>query len=184
LLFRRRGQGTFISPRPVLRMLGSPLSFSESMRRRGRAASSRVLETGPVEPTDEDRQRLKLSTGQQPLLIRRLRLADGVPMAIERAVVAPDCRDVLAADLASTSLHAAFERMGRVPTRAEAFVTARLADAGERRLLDLTAPAVLLSERRVITDQNSNPLEHTETLYAAERYVFETVLHRDATEVM
>ncbi|HEY7565911.1 MAG TPA: GntR family transcriptional regulator [Acidimicrobiia bacterium] len=184
LLYRRRGQGTFISPRPVLRMLGSPLSFTESMRRRGRAASSRVLETASIEPSEEDRQALNLRAGQRPFLVRRLRLADGVPMAIERAVLAPDCGDVLHSDLATTSLHAAFERMGRLPTRAEAFVTARLADAGERRLLELTAPAVLLSERRVITDQHSAPLEHTETLYAAERYVFETVLHRDATETI
>lgn len=181
LLYRRRGQGTFISPRPVMRMLGSPLSFTESMQRRGRKASSRVLATGKIDPSAEDRETLQLKEGEKPILIQRLRLADAIPMAIERVVMTPSCAVVLEEDLTTTSLHAAFERMGRLPTRADAYVTARLADAGERRLLGLTAPAVLLSERRVISDQNGVPLEHTETLYAAERYVFETILHRDAT---
>ena len=35
LLVRRRGEGTFAAPRMVARLLGSPLSFTESMRRRG-----------------------------------------------------------------------------------------------------------------------------------------------------
>src|SRR5918998_493342 len=35
LVYRRRGQGTFVAERPVPRLLGSPLSFTESMRRRG-----------------------------------------------------------------------------------------------------------------------------------------------------
>ena len=42
LLVRRRGQGTFTAPRVVARLLGSPLSFTESMRRRGLRASSRI----------------------------------------------------------------------------------------------------------------------------------------------
>ena len=32
------------------------------------------------------------------------------------------------------------------------------------------------------SDQDGSPLEHTETVYAAERYVFAAVLHRDATD--
>ena len=51
------------------------------------------------------------------------------------------------------------------------------ATARERRLLQLGEP-VVLAERRTISDQDGSPLEHTETVYAAERYVFAAVLHR------
>ena len=44
LVHRRRGKGTFVSARPVPRLLGSPLSFTESTQRRGRRATSRVVE--------------------------------------------------------------------------------------------------------------------------------------------
>ena len=38
----------------------------------------------------------------------------------------------------------------------------------------------MLSEKRTIDDQDGIPMEHTETLYAAERYEFEAVLQRGA----
>lgn len=184
LIVRKRGRGTFVASRPVPRLLGSPLSFTESMRRRGLTASSRLLAAGEVEPTQEDDEALGLADAQRPLLLERLRLASDMPMAIERAILHPSLRDVLDEDLAVGSLHAALERMGRVPTRAQAWVSARVADSRERKLLDLEDPAVILAERRVITDQDERPLEHTETGYAAERYTFEAVLERDESDVL
>ena len=179
LLVRRRGEGTFTAPRAVARLLGSPLSFTESMRRRGRRASSHLLHAGWIEPSPEDRAALHLPKGSRAIVVERLRLADDVPMAIERAVATPACAGILEDDLAGGSLHAAFERLGRIPTRAQARVSARPATDIERSLLGLDPGGVVLSERRTIDDQDGIPIEHTETLYAAERYEFETVLQRD-----
>jgi len=184
LLYRRRGQGTFIAARPVQRLLGSPLSFTENMRRRGRRARSRVLRAEVTKPSAEDVKALDLNEGEHVVVLERLRLADDTPMAIERAVLAPDLAAVLDEDLEETSLHQAMERIGRVPTRAHAQVTARSAAADERTLLKLPTGEALLCERRVITDQHGRPLEHTETRYAATRYVFEVILHRDEQDFL
>ncbi len=178
LLVRRRGEGTFAAPRVVARLLGSPLSFTESMRRRGLRASSRLLHAGWIDPSVEDRAALRLSVGSRAIVIERLRLADGRPMAIERVVAAPTCAGILEDDLEGGSLHEAFERLGRIPSRAQARVSARRATDIERRLLGLDPDGVVLSERRTIDDQDGVPIEHTETLYAAERYEFEAVLQR------
>jgi GntR family transcriptional regulator len=184
LLYRRRGQGTFVAARPVPRRLGSPLSFTENLRRRGLRVTSRLLAAAVVDPAPEDEVALRLDPGQRVVLVERLRLADEIPMAIERAVLAPDLAPVLHEDLAGGSLHDAMERLGRIPTRAEARVSARLADARERRLLAAHGSSgVLLCERRVISDQHGAPLEHTETRYAAERYVFEAVVTREDVDV-
>jgi GntR family transcriptional regulator len=163
----------------VQRLLGSPLSFTENMRRRGRRATSRVLTAELAAPTAEDVKALELNEGDRVVVLERLRLADDTPMAIERAVLAPDLAPVLDQDLEATSLHDAMEGIGRIPTRAHAQVTARPAAADERILLKLPTGDALLCERRVITDQHNKPLEHTETRYAANRYVFEVILHRD-----
>lgn len=179
LLYRRRGQGTFVGARPVPRLLGSPLSFTESMRARGHTTASRTLEARIVAPEPIHVQALHLSAGEQVVLVERLRLADGVPMAIERAVLSPDLAPVLDSDLDLAGLHQTMERLGRVPTRARARVSARLADTRERRLLELDPAGVLLCELRVITDQHEVPLEYTETRYAAARYSFEAVVRRD-----
>ncbi len=175
LLYRRRGQGTFVASRPIPRLLGSPLSFTESMRRRGFKASSSLLSAGEADPAPADVEALKLGESDRVVVVERLRLTDGVPMAIERAVLAPDLAPVLAEDLAAVSLHAVLEGLGRIPTRARAWVSARLSDSRERRLLEQGLSGVLLCERRVISDQDDVPLEHTETRYAAERYVFDLV---------
>jgi GntR family transcriptional regulator len=179
LLYRRRGQGTFVAERPVPRLLGSPLSFTESMLRRGLKASSRAIAAGIADPSANDIAALRLCKGECVVVLERLRLADGIPMAIERAVLAPRLAPVLEDDLENGSLHAAMERRVWIPTRAEAHVTARTATAEERRLLDLGRAGLLLCERRIIGDQAGEPLEHTETRYAAQRYAFEAVLHRD-----
>ena len=63
-------------------------------------------------------------------------------------------------------------------------MSARPATDIERSLLGLGPDGVVLSERRTIDDQDGTPIEHTETLYAAERYEFEAVLQRgDHAEV-
>jgi GntR family transcriptional regulator len=184
LLYRRRGKGTFVSRRPVPRLLGSPLSFTESMRRRGLAASSQVMAALYAAPSAEDAAVLEIADGQGVGVLERLRLADGVPMAIERVVLAPGCAAVIDT-LQDGSLHAAFRAIGLVPTRAAAKVEARLATEEERELLQLGPSGVVLCERRVIYDQYGRPLEHTETRYAADRYVFDTMMQSDeAAEVV
>ena len=182
LVYRRRGHGTFKSPRRIHRLLGSPLSFSENMRRRGLTASSKLLEFGRIEPTTDDMEALQIARQEGAIVLERLRYADGVPMALERAVISPRCGPVLGADLADGSLHDLFEELGHSPNRAHATVGARRATKRERELLDLPASGVVLSERRVISDQHGMPLEHTETLYAAERYEFDAVLYRGEAE--
>jgi GntR family transcriptional regulator len=178
LLHRQRGRGTFVSQRPVPRLLGSPLSFTESMRRRGMATTSHVVYAGFAAPAEEDVKALGIAADEQVGVLERLRLADGTPMAIERAVVAPRCAPVVEL-VADSSLHAAFERMGHIPSRARAQVTVRKATAEERRLLELGSDDTLLCERRTIYDHDGLPLEHTETRYAAGRYVFEVMMFRD-----
>jgi GntR family transcriptional regulator len=179
LVVRRRGEGTFVAEPTVERVLGSPLSFSANMRRRGRTPASRVLAKGWLQPGPETRAALRLRPGDQVVRLDRLRLADGRPMAIERALIAPALAVVLDDDLETGSLHAAFERLGRVPTLARAHVSARRATPFERRALELGAGGVVLVERRVISDQGGTPIEHTETVYAAERYGFEAVVRRN-----
>lgn len=181
LVVRHRGQGTFVADRPVPRLLGSPLSFTASMRRRGRTVTSRLLAAGLMAPEPADAVALRLAEDADAVVVERLRIADDVPMAIERAALVPGLALILERDLAAGSLHTAMEQLGHRPTTSHAQVTARLADPRERRLLGLDEFGVLLCERRVIEDQDGVPVEHTETRYAAERYVFEAVEHRDGS---
>jgi GntR family transcriptional regulator len=179
LVVRKRGAGTFVSATKVLRQLGSPLSFTESMRRRGLEASSKLLERSVAEASGDERRTLDLAPGDLVCILERIRLADGIPMAIERAVIPDALIDSFHRDIPEGSLHLAFEEVGHIPTRALAEVTARKASSRERELLGLSpGEAVLLCEDRVIWDQDDVAIEHTVTCYKADRYSFEAMLYR------
>jgi GntR family transcriptional regulator len=175
LVERRRGQGTFVAHRPVHRRPGVFLSFTEEMNRRGMQASSRLLNAGMDDPRRSEALDLGLAPGSQVLRVVRVRLADGVPVALEDAALVPELGGVLEEDLAVGSLHSALERRGVVATRATGTITARLARASETALLDLAPQSALLVELRILFDQEGRVFERTETRYAADRYVIDVV---------
>jgi GntR family transcriptional regulator len=175
LVQRRRGAGTFVAPRPIHRREGSLMSFTEDMRRRGMKASSRLLQAGLRAATSADVDALRLPGAARVVAISRLRLADGVPLAIEHAALPAECAGVLADDLETGSLHESLVARGRVPSVSRSWIRARLATAVESRLLEVPRRAALLLERRIIYDTDERPLEHTETAYNADRYAIDAV---------
>jgi GntR family transcriptional regulator len=176
LVERRRGAGTFVRSQPVPRDLGSPLSFSDSMRARGMSASSKTLQWGEVQPNPDESDALGLEESDEAYVLERLRLADGTPMAIERAVMPLELALALGDNFQDGSLHDAFRAIGRNPTEAHAEVSARKATKRERDLLGLGPSGIIISERRTIYDQDGQALERTETRYASTRYTFRAIL--------
>ena len=143
LVYRTRGHGTFRAPKRINRILGSPLSFTENMRRRGLTASSKVLEFGTTTPSSSNAEALAISSDSTAIVLERLRFADDMPMAIERAVISPILSSVLHRDVSTGSLHAIFEELGHSPMRVHATVSARRAAKRERDLLNGTVTEIL-----------------------------------------
>ena len=179
LVERSRGKGTFVASRRVPRALGSPLSFTESMRQRGLKASSRAIDSRVTPANGDEARALGIETGEAVYVIERVRFADGVPMAIERAALPTGVAAMVNTDLTSGSLHESFQEVGLDPAKAHADVSARLATEWEQEQLDMTPVSVVLAEERTIFDQDDRPLEHTVTLYAADRYSFSAILLPD-----
>jgi GntR family transcriptional regulator len=177
LVYRVPGRGTFVARRPAHRQAGKIWSFTDEMRRRGQIPTSRVVECAVAAPEPADASRLGIAAGREVVVVRRIRLADAVPIAIERAAFPDDCAGaILDADLEHGSLHAALVAAGRIPTAGHATLTADTAAKDEARLLDVSAGAALLVERRLITDQHDRPLELTESRYVADRYALDVDL--------
>jgi GntR family transcriptional regulator len=86
-------------------------------------------------------------------------------------VLIPEAAAVLNADLETGSLHEALRAINLSPHIASSWITARVANSKEAKELKLPANIPLLVEKRVIDDEKGNPIEFTETAYAANRYV-------------
>src|SRR6184192_1888233 len=81
-LVRRHGSGTFVSEPKIAQQL-TLTSFTEDMRRRGMVADSRTISLENVHAGPQVARALNISPGDRVFQIRRLRLADGEPMALE-----------------------------------------------------------------------------------------------------
>lgn len=175
LVGRRRGRGTFVTAPPVHRRPGVFLSFTEEMQRRGARASSRLISAALDAARPPEVAELGLREGSDVVRVVRVRLADGVPIALEEAALLPSLTSVLERDLVASSLHGELHTLGLVPSRAVGTITARLARSSEVPLLDLPPQAALLVELRLLFDQHDQPFERTETRYVADRYVIDVV---------
>jgi len=168
LVYRVPGRGTFVAASRANRTAGHVLSFSDEMRRKGRVPSSRVIERRTRRATEDEARRLGT---RDVVVVRRVRLADGKPVALERAVFpAERVRGALADDLEHESLFRSLVRAGLVPTSGSAVLAAEAATAADARLLRVRRGAPLLVERRLIRDQDGAPVEWTESRYVGSRY--------------
>ena len=147
----------------------------QEMNRRGVQATSRLLSAGMDDPRRPETLDLGLAPDSQVVRVVRVRLADGVPVALEDAALDPELGWVLDVDLGGGSLHGALASRGVVATRATGTITARLARASETELLDLAPQSALLVELPILFDQDGRVFERTETRYVADRYVIDVV---------
>jgi GntR family transcriptional regulator len=173
LVYRVPGRGTFVAEDSAPRTASHVLSFTEEMRRRGRVPSSRVVERVRRAATAEEQRRLGVD---EVAILRRVRLADGEPVALESAVFPADrVVSLLEGDLERGSLHGALVAAGIVPTAGRGALSAEAAGPEDARLLGIKRGQPLLVERRLIYDQDGGPVELTESRYVGERYGLDVV---------
>src|SRR5689334_1268829 len=135
VLYHRHGSGTFIHrATPRVEQPSSRLtSFTEDMRLRGLEASSRELERGVYLPTPEEAMMLGAGPSERVFRLGRLRLADGSPMAIERAAI--PMRFLPEPASVGASLYEALSARGFRPTRGLQRLRATLVSEADAELL-------------------------------------------------
>ena len=174
LVVRDPGRGSFVAEAPAHRRADRLLSFSLEMQRQGRVPSSHLVSCVLRAPCGPEAAELRLADGESVVAVRRIRMADSEPIAVETAVLPGRCAHlVMAADLERGSLHEALVAGGFVPSRGHAVIIAEAATAADGQALHVTPGDPLLVERRVILDQHGAPLEATESRYPADRYALE-----------
>ena len=171
-LVQRRGSGTFVAPRieKVEQALSLLTSFSEDMARRGKIARSVWLNRSLDSPSPEEVMALGLTLQDQVARLERVRVADDLPLAIERAslpsAILPDPTVV------ETSLYAVLAARGLRPVRAVQRISAANLGARDASLLEVPAGAAGLRIERISYLAGGRVVEFTRSLYRGDAYDF------------
>jgi GntR family transcriptional regulator len=175
---REQGKGTFVAEPKIMQSLSRLTGYTEDMQERALRPGARVLRIEMMGATERAAETLLIPTGAPILLLERLRMADGTPMAVEASHLHFDgMQELLSEDLENASLYQLLtEKWGVIPTKAEQQMEAALCSRRRQTLLDLGENAPVLKIRRTTYDQHGQPFEYVESTYRADRYVFHVEL--------
>lgn len=168
LLERRQGSGTYVA-RPKVDVQSRINSFSEEMRQRGMIPGTRVLRAEELPAAAEVAMWLGIAPHQRVHFLHRVRLADGVPMSVEKTWVPVDLVPDLLAQGPPRSMYEALAEAGLAPTWGEDTIEAVAADAGQADLLGATPGAPLLDIGRR-TYAGDTAVSYSRSLFRGDRY--------------
>ena len=179
LITRRQGSGSFVAAAPLRRQPGYLLSFTEAVEAAGHKAAHQLL-------AFEDtvwQSGLPYPEGAGLIRLDRLRLVDGVAVALHRSVISAELakstgltRDVAASQ--SFSLYRFFEERGLSVHSATERLIACTAEPDDRKLLSLGGDAVVVAVTRHSFAADGTPLDAVNAVYDARRYSYEATLVR------
>jgi GntR family transcriptional regulator len=169
LLVRTQGKGTFVAHRPARSRLHIA-SFHEDMRRMGLEPATVVLSAARVTAPAQTVERLRLAPGGAAYHVRRLRLADRVPMSVDDAWYSAELVPGLdQLDLQASLYDILARHYGRPIDHAEQTVSAGLAGEEMGRLLGIPGSGPVLKFDRV-SYSRGDAIEHARSWYRADRY--------------
>jgi GntR family transcriptional regulator len=167
---RRRGSGTYVQLRKIAQEL-TMTSFSEDMRRRGMEPGSRTLSLTPQLAGARLGRFLNVSPGAEIVVVKRLRLADGVSMAIETLHVPTEVvPGVKPADLEGSFYELLRTRYAIEIATATQTIEPTVTNEEESAALGvpLHSPAFLFE--RTSRDETDRTLEFVHSIYRGDRY--------------
>ncbi len=175
LLVRRRGIGTQVVHGRVTR--GVELtSLFEDLQRAGQKPETRLLAMEPAEADEHVAGELGVEVGSPVLHVKRLRSADGVPIAVLDNVLPEALMDLDADALATHGLYQMLRARGVTVRVAKQRIGARQAKAEEAALLDLPKGAAVLTMSRTAFDNSGRAVEWGQHCYRPDLYSFEMTL--------
>jgi GntR family transcriptional regulator len=170
-LVRRRGAGTFVAEPKVAKGMNIS-SFSEDMRQRGLTPGSRTLDLSVVPAGARLGRILHVSPSEPVVAVKRLRLADGEPMAIEllhvREAIVPG---LTALDLERDSFYELLEHRFHVEiVGGTQTVEPTVTNQEESSTLGVPLHSPALLFERVTRAPDGGVVEFTVSTYRGDRY--------------
>lgn len=172
LTYSLRGKGTFVSGIKLEKNFRQVQSFSEEMAALGLRARSRLLSLDTAAAPSDALKGLRLTSGEQVVRLRRVRLAGPSPMGIECSYLPLRlCPDLVKTLNPQASLYKALSaQYGIQLFFADEVVEAGLATSEEARILGIHKKGPVFLFTRTSYMRDGRPVEFVKSTYRADRY--------------
>jgi GntR family transcriptional regulator len=181
-LYTVPGRGTFVADSSKIEQnLRQLTGFTEELQSQGFTPGSQVLSTELIPAEEEIAAVLKIEPGAALIRITRLRLANGVPVALEAAhLVQAMFLGLERNDFNSQSLYEVLQAQYQLrPVRADQTIEANQVDPMTAKLLAISTDRPVLSMERITYTADDQPFEYVRSVYRADYFRLRVELHTD-----
>ncbi len=180
LLYREKGRGTFVAKRKIEQR--NIKSFSDSARSKGLVPSTKVLYFKKEKMREDIAQILDLSKDDEIYVIKRLRCANDIPVALEEVFIPVQFCPQLERFQLETSLYRLIkEEYGVSVAFMDNIIEASAATADEKKLLRITSATPVLRVSGVSYIDDDHKFSYERDAYRSDQYVYNAriFLNRD-----
>jgi GntR family transcriptional regulator len=165
-----RAGGTFVAHTKVDRDLSAIVGLPEYLRRQGFAAGTKVLSATITGASELTAAQLALPAGALVLDIARIRLADGIPISLERVQLPAELFPGLLELPMGGSIYELLDtRYGIRPEDVTEHLEVVGASADEASMLGINPGTPLLAITRTASTADGTPFEFSQDLFRADR---------------
>ncbi len=181
LLYRQKGRGTFIADQKFEQDLSGLTSFSEDMKKRHHMPSNQLISIQLINTTPLINNKLNLAAGDFIYEIKRLRLADDEPIALETIYTPKKFVGEIDKAQVTQSFYDYIENQLKLKiVHGLQTIEAALANKDEIKYLNIKKgdPILLMQRTSYLTDQEDTPIEYVKSAYRADKYKFNMHMKR------
>ncbi|MGE7878463.1 GntR family transcriptional regulator [Peribacillus muralis] len=179
-LFRQRGIGTFVTHQKIVQPLQGLTSFSEDMQARGLEPSTRVISLSEIKAELDLAAKLEVEAGTPILELKRVRLADHLPMSLETVYLSKVLSGGLTEEMALGSIYSHAEKtFGLKIQYGRQFIEASVAQKIEAEMLEVAEGDPVLRIERISKLETNKPFEVAKSVYRADRYQLTIDMERE-----
>jgi GntR family transcriptional regulator len=172
-LHRIQGKGTFVAERKIEQTLQGLTSFTEDMKARGLKPGSQLIQFEMIPATTQIASQLSIQEYAPVYEIKRIRLADDVPMALETNYISANLIKGLTEQIVNQSLYSYIEtQLGYQIDHASQVIESSIADQIEAEHLKIKKGSPVMLIQRNTFLQDGTPVEFVKSSYRADRYKF------------
>lgn len=177
IIHREKGRGAFVSIQELYQ--DNLKSFTQTLIEQGMVPTTRVIEVSTVSKLGAISKVLDVHEGTSYYKIKRLRLGDDVPIALEKIYIPTQyVENILGYNMKGSLYKVLEDYYGYDVTHIDCTIEAVISNRGHIRVLELKKPTALLKVFGVTFAQDNLKLFYEESYYRSDLYKYHVDIMR------